>query len=222
VAGTRARISNPSSRRARASTRRSGPEALSAKGERTRKLLLEAATTVFEQDGFLNARIADIAERAGVSHGLFYHYFDSKEQIFRELAEELEVTLLSVTPADPGPRDPIERIRTANHDYLTAYMRSAKIMRVIEEVTYYDDEVRRVRDRRDDQFNDRLERSIRRLQEEGAADPAIEPSYAAFALGCMVVRFAENFTIRGIFDFDTAVEQLTLLWANAIGLRSHH
>jgi hypothetical protein len=35
----------------------------------------------------------------------------------------------------------------------------------------------------------------------------------------MVARFAEMFTRRGTFDFDTAVEQLTQLWAGAIGLR---
>jgi AcrR family transcriptional regulator len=203
-----------------ASTARvNGDTPRSAKGERTRKQLLKAATSVFERDGFLNARIADIAGKAGVSHGSFYHYFDSKEQIFRELAEELEVTLLSVTPAHAGPRDPIDRIRTANRDYLASYVRSAKMMLVIEEVSRYDDEVRRVRFARDDEFNDRLERSIRRLQEDGLADPAIDPYYAAFGLGCMVARFAEMFTRRGTFDFDTAVEQLTQLWAGAIGLR---
>jgi AcrR family transcriptional regulator len=216
----RARVSNASSRRTGSSTRVNNAEGpRSAKGERTRKELLKGATAVFERDGFLNARIADIAEKAGVSHGSFYHYFDSKEQIFRELAEELEITLLSVTPADVGHRDPIERIRTANRDYLAAYVRSAKIMRVIEEVSRYDDEVRKIRDVRDDEFNDRLERAIRRLQDEGSADRALDASYAAFALGCMVARFAEMFARRGIFDFDKAVEQLTLLWAGAIGLR---
>jgi AcrR family transcriptional regulator len=214
-------VSN-ASRRGVSSTRRNGADTpRSAQGERTRKQLLKAARFVFERDGFLDARIADIAEKAGVSYGSFYHYFDSKEQIFRELVEELEVSLLSVTPADTGPRDPVERIRTANRDYLEAYMQSAKLMRVIEEVSRYDDEVRRVRDARDDEFNNRLERSIWRLQDEGLADAAIEPRYAAFALGCMVARFAEMFARRGIFDFETAVEQLTLLWAGAIGLRRH-
>jgi AcrR family transcriptional regulator len=217
----RVRVSNAATR-SRSTAGRHGREVQrSPKGERTRQQLIKAAAKIFERDGFLNARIVDIVKKAGVSYGSFYHYFDTKEELFRVVAEDVEVTLLSVTPADAARRrDPIERIRTANHDYLAAYVRSAKIMRVISEVSHYDEEVRRVKDRRDDEFNDRLQRSIRRLQEEGLADPAVEPSYAAFALGCMVERFAETFARRRLFDFDTAVEQLTLLWSGAIGLRS--
>src|SRR4029078_11671940 len=56
----------------------------SAKGAKTRARRVEAANLVSEETGFLDARISDIAERAGISHGSFYHYFESKEQIFRE------------------------------------------------------------------------------------------------------------------------------------------
>ena len=59
----------------------SGPR--SRKGVETRARLLTAAKEVFERDGFLDARISDIVERAGLSHGSFYHYFESKEEVFR-------------------------------------------------------------------------------------------------------------------------------------------
>src|ERR1700692_863228 len=66
----------------------SGPR--SRKGVETRARLVSAAKEVFERDGFLEARISDIAERAGLSHGSFYHYFESKEEVFREVAEAVE------------------------------------------------------------------------------------------------------------------------------------
>jgi AcrR family transcriptional regulator len=47
-----------------------GPRSL--KGARTRTRLLQAAKEIFEEDGFLEGRISDIAERAGLSHGSFY------------------------------------------------------------------------------------------------------------------------------------------------------
>jgi AcrR family transcriptional regulator len=191
----------------------------SAKGARTRGRLLDAAKTVFERDGFLNARIADIADAAGMSHGSFYHYFDSKEQIFREVAEAQEISLLTLSPAEGASRDPVERIRAANRAYLRAYVDSAKIMRVIEEVSRYDDEIRAVRAKRDNEFAERLRSAIERLQADGAADERIDGWYAANALGCMVGRFAEMFVRQGDFDFEVAVEQLTLLWAQGIGLR---
>ena len=46
---------------------------LSRKGLQTRARLLEAAKKVFERDGFLDARIVDITERANLAPGGFYH-----------------------------------------------------------------------------------------------------------------------------------------------------
>jgi AcrR family transcriptional regulator len=200
-------------------------EPRSAKGRRTRARLLEAGKTVFERDGFLQARISDIAAEAAVSHGSFYHYFDSKESLFREIAEEVEVRLVSMDDlAETGNRDagPIDRIRAANRSYLMAYKREAGIMRVIEEVSRYNDDVRKVRTTRDDELGARLEAAIVRLQSDGLADPRIDPRYAAVALGGMVARFAEALFIGGSRpsknDLETAVDQLTLLWSNALGL----
>jgi AcrR family transcriptional regulator len=196
-------------------------EPRSAKGRRTRARLLEAGKTVFERDGFLQARITDIAAEAQVSHGSFYHYFDSKESLFREIAEEVEVRLVSMDDigGDAEQDGPIDRIRAANRSYLTAYEREARIMRVIEEVSRYDEEVRRVRAKRDDHLAARLEAAIARLQAEGLADKRVDGRYAATALGGMVAKFAEMTFVAGSgFDRDEAIEQLTLLWANALGI----
>jgi hypothetical protein len=69
-------------------------------------------------------------------------------------------------------------------------------------------------------FVERSERSIRRLQAEGQADPRVNPALASDALGAMVARFAELWLTQGYrrYDFDEAVDQLSLLWAKAIGL----
>lgn len=200
-------------------------EPRSAKGRRTRARLLAAGKTVFERDGFLQARISDIATEAGVSYGSFYHYFDSKEELFLEIASEVEVRLVSMDDIahelDSGA-GPIDRIRAANRSYLSAYREEARIMRVIEEVTRYNDDVRAVREKRDDELAARLESAIARLQSEGVADRRIDKRYAATALGGMVAKFAELTFVGGArFDLDDAVEQLTLLWANALGVQEN-
>ena len=213
------RPARPNASSGRSATPAAAPERqLSAKGARTRARLVEAAKQVFERDGFLDARIVDIADAASVSQGSYYHYFTSKEEVFRVVAEEQEVTLLSVSPSDDGSHDPVDRIRAANRAYLSAYVESAAIIRVIEEVSRYDDEVRAVRTARDDEFAERLQASIRRLQADGVADARIDPWHAANMLGAMVGRFAEMYVRSGTYDFETTVEQLTLLWANGIGL----
>ena len=197
-------------------------EPKSSRGRLTRQRLLAAGKKIFERDGFLQARVSDIAAEAGVSHGSFYHYFDSKESIFRVVAEAVEVRLISVDDSAHDKQttnDPIEKVRAANRSYLLAYKKEAKIMRVIEEVSRYDDEVRKVRVERDNELAARLESAIATLQAQGLADERIDVRYAAMALGGMVARFAEQmFVGGGKYTQDRAIDQLTLLWCNALGL----
>ena len=196
----------------------------SRKGAATRARLLDAAKEEFEHTGFLDARISDIAERAGLSHGSFYHYFESKEQIFREVAEAQEALLTApdTEPAPPPKTDQreLERIRHANRRYLERYRDNGPIMGVIEEVSRYDEQVNAARIQRQKHFAERAEAAIRRLQKAGTADATVDPAIAAVALGSMIGRFAELWLIEkwSDYDFDQAVDQVTLLWANAIGL----
>jgi AcrR family transcriptional regulator len=212
----------PRARRADNVTKGSPPR--TRKGEQTRAKLVKAAKAVFEQDGFLDARISDIAKKARMSYGAFYHYFDSKEEIFREVAESQEELLTAPADADePPPVDsPRARIHEANRRYLERYRREARIMGIIEQVSRYDPHVNAVRMETQKHFAERSEGAIRRLQAAGLADRRVNPALAADALGSMVARFAELWLTQGYrdYDFDEAVDQLTLLWANAIGLDS--
>jgi AcrR family transcriptional regulator len=195
----------------------------SRKGAATRARLLEAAKQVFEEAGFLEARISDIAEAANLSHGSFYHYFDSKEQVFREVAEAQEA-LLTAPAEDAEDAEPVaderERILRANRLYLQRYRDNARIMGVIEEVSRYDAPVNEARMARQKHFADRAEAAVRRLQAAGEADPAVDPEIAALALGSMVARVAELWLVEGWgdYDLDQVAEQVTRLWANALGL----
>jgi AcrR family transcriptional regulator len=62
---------------------------LTARGERTRQKLLEAAERIFAELGYHDASIVKITEAAGVAQGTFYLYFESKKQIFDELVLDL-------------------------------------------------------------------------------------------------------------------------------------
>lgn len=69
---------------------------LRARGERTRATLLRAGAEVLPVRGYHEARVDDIVEAAGVSHGTFYRYFDSKDDFFRALAEEASGRLVEL------------------------------------------------------------------------------------------------------------------------------
>lgn len=75
-----------------------------AGAEEKRRLILDAAVRVFARRGYHTSRVADIAEEAGVAHGLLYHYFASKEEVletvFRENWSELLDRLRAVADSD--------------------------------------------------------------------------------------------------------------------------
>jgi AcrR family transcriptional regulator len=77
--------------------------------EDKRKLLLDAAVRVFARRGYHGSRVGDIAEEAGVAHGLIYHYFASKEEVLRTVFRENFVELLErfravETAEEPAPQ----------------------------------------------------------------------------------------------------------------------
>ena len=57
--------------------------------ERTRKLILRAATAEFANKGFDGGRIDEIARRSGVNKNLIYYYFGSKDRLIIAVMERI-------------------------------------------------------------------------------------------------------------------------------------
>lgn len=53
--------------------------------EQKRKLILQKALLLFAQKGMQDTSMNEIAERANISKGLIYNYFESKEALIREI-----------------------------------------------------------------------------------------------------------------------------------------
>jgi AcrR family transcriptional regulator len=56
--------------------------------EERRRQILDAARQVFSQKGLNATKVSDVAAAAGLSQGLVYHYFDSKDDLFMAVFEE--------------------------------------------------------------------------------------------------------------------------------------
>ena len=91
----------------------------SFRGTSKRERILRAAVDVFAQNGYFNAKVAEIARAAGVADGTIYLYFDGKEDllvtIFREhtrnYLQSLETQIANV-------KRPEERMRIAIRHHL--------------------------------------------------------------------------------------------------------
>src|SRR3954470_6561131 len=97
-----------------------------------RRDLLDAAVRVFARKGFHASRVGDIAEEAGVAHGLLYHYFRSKDEvletIFREVWELLGAETERIVSSDVPLR---EQLRRFARIYLGSWLMTPELIAVL-------------------------------------------------------------------------------------------
>ncbi|WP_433679709.1 TetR/AcrR family transcriptional regulator [Nocardia sp. CA-119907] len=193
----------------------------SKRGMRTRTALVIAAREVFERDGFLDARISDISKEAGVASGSFYTYFDSKEEIFAAVVEQVREEMLHPHIRERvGIDDPRELISAANREYLQSYRRNARLMAVLEQVSKIDEKFRVLRFERAMAFVERNAEMIRNLQERGLVDAELDAAITSQALSSMVSRMAYFVFVEGQkISFEKLVKTLNQLWFNALQLK---
>ena len=79
--------------------------------------IIEAALEVFGECGLANARLQDIAERAGVSKGTIYLYFPNKEELFREMVRQTAVAAIEHAEKTVGRGTPTEQLYFAIRGY---------------------------------------------------------------------------------------------------------
>jgi AcrR family transcriptional regulator len=151
--------------------------------------ILKAATKLFARRGLTDTKIGDIASEAGLSHGLVYHYFPSKEAIFEAILEDKR-------EAAWGDAERTERelgIETAMRLLLTRAVTDAserpETSLMITQALLNDAMPLRVRKNLADGAHQALLRStafFERAQEAGVVDASIPASELAALTFCIV------------------------------------
>ncbi len=192
-----------------------------ARGLRTRETLVAAARRVFERDGFINSRLTDITAEAACSIGTFYTYFDSKEEIFTAVMQATQDDMMhpGLPHVDEDPQNAAAIFESSNRAYLEAYARNAKLMLLLEQVATIDPEFRRLRVARSNAFAVRNAKRIAWLQENGYADPSLDPVMTARALSSIISRMAYySMALEQDWDVGLMAETAARLWLNALGV----
>jgi len=100
--------------------------------EEKRRQILDAAVRVFAHKGFHTSRVGDIAEEAGVAHGLLYHYFDSKDQLLETVFHENWSVLLERIRAVEETDEPAaEQLRHVALIILRTWKHEPDVVRVV-------------------------------------------------------------------------------------------
>jgi len=166
-------------------TRGPAKRELRARGRRTLERLLAAGAEVFAERGFHAARVDDVVQAAETSHGTFYLYFSSKEDLFRALAvdaagemAELARNLPELAPDDAG----YEALRAWVGDFVDLYARYGAVIRTWTEAEIVDSEMGRIGGTLVTEFTRELARRLL------VAAPELDARTAATAFVAMVER----------------------------------
>lgn len=195
-----------------------------ARGERTRLRLLDAARTVFERIGYFDAGVEDIVKEAGVARGSFYTYFEDKLEVFRILSTEVNEAVLQAATAElpQGTGDPISRLHQSNIRYIATYRKNAAMYGLVEQVATIDPEVHSDRLKHRNDHVARVTALIERWQHRGLADPDIDAETAAGLLVSMTSNFSYWWFVGNeSHQYDQASLALTDAWVRTVGLRQH-
>jgi len=84
---------------------------LTARGERRRAQLIDYAARRFAANGYHPTSVADLVDGLGVGKGVFYWYFASKEELFRQILQDAQRDLSwAQRQAVADEPDPVRRI----------------------------------------------------------------------------------------------------------------
>ena len=197
------------------------PSDLSGKGLDTRRRLITAARTIFDESGFVAARITDIADAAGTSHGSFYTYFNTKEEVFRAVVDEVLQGMNEATFAkDVLSRSPFEAIAEANARYYDSWVANSRTLLALDQAAglFPDFYERLITLRRT--FVDRYSNLLRELVAQGHIAADIDPYHAAGALAAMVEQSMRWWIGRGEYhQRELALGALNKIWSRGIVLQ---
>jgi len=182
-----------------------------------RRVLLEAAVHVFARRGYHAARVGDIAEEAGVAHGLLYHYFSSKEEvletIFRETWSDLLAAVRDVEESGEPAR---EQIRQVAAILLRSWRRDPDLVRVlVREVTRSPELGRRVGEI--GEAFAAIERIVRRGQDAGELRDDLDPRLASAILYGAIEEILTGWVLELLPDDDAAVARAEQTIAEVVG-----
>ncbi len=107
---------------------------VTARGEATRRKILDAAEEVFGEMGYYEASISEITRRAGVAQGTYYIYFRSKREIFAELVEDIGKRLRAeMRAAIMGVSDRLEIEKRGFEAFFRFVARHRRIYNIVQE-----------------------------------------------------------------------------------------
>ena len=193
----------------------------SAKAQRTRQKILEAARAVFAERGFAKATAEEISTRAGVGYGTFYLYFTDKRQALHTILAEVDDKLYQLGQTDGSEKSrlglgalaPIKDIISGFFDSFKAY---SDVLKICHELSATDPDFKNQHDKVRARLVNRIKEHILKGLELGNTRN-VDPEIASVAIAGMIETIAnEWFFNNREWDREKVINTVAKLYYSAI------
>ena len=165
--------------------------------EKRREQILAGALELFIRKGYAATKISDIASHVGMSTGLMFHYFESKEKLLDALVTSSFTNAMSTFPTDCN--DPLlffENVANQIFDELRNKTLASKMFVLMNQVLYSEATPQSIKDKLED--FDGITPSIKLIQEGQTAGTIREgnPHALAVAFWCALNSIATEIALK--------------------------
>lgn len=198
----------------------------SRKADRTREALKIATAKALEEIGFNQLRVIDITQRAGMSEGVFYNYFDDKLEVCRSVLVDFMHYIPTQRQFPVGGRTRFDAICSANVAWFACARANSELVRCVFQIQDADSEFARTNQRVGRDWHVFVLKKIIEQYPEGVVD-SVALEILLYALSGMVDEFIRRLWVSptpdltellkkaNVTDFDLA-EMLAIVWHRAI------
>ncbi len=189
-----------------------------------RALISDAAVQVFAEKGFHQARVSDIARRAGVADGTIYLYFKNKEDLLLSIFEEsMDIMLRDLAASMEGatcPRDRLRRFAAYHLSQVRDHRALAEVLQV--ELRLSTKFLKDYRPEKLWQYLEVFRQIIRDGQSQGLIREDVDPFITSWAFFGSLDQLAMQWVLTGPkarFTLDAAAEQVAEVFIRGVEVR---
>lgn len=205
------------------SATKSGPRAAAnregrrKRREKLRAEVVRAALELAERGAFRDLTVDEITRAAGLSRSAFYTHFRDKHDLLLDAVAAVAERLYRMADRWWGGQGPPgDRVRESLESVVSVYAEHASLLRIANEVSTYDDDVREVWLGIVERFIEATAEHVRSEQAQGLISETLEARATAEGLVWMCERCAYIYLGRGERAPEELVEAMAPVWTAAL------
>ena len=190
----------------------------SAKAQRTRLKILEAARAIFAERGFAKATAEEISTKAGVGYGTFYLYFADKRQALHTILAEVDDKLYEPVDLEKNRigLGALATIRATITSFFDSFRDNSDILKICHELSASDPDFKSQHDKVRERLVNRIKQHINKGLELGNARN-VDPEITSVAIAGMIETIAnEWFFNKRQWDRDKVIQTVSKLYYSAV------